>query len=136
MRLLFFCTASAHPTAVSAQLAGRLADAMVCACAELVVCLAAFASDEPKEASDEPKKASDEPTAVSARNEKEAKEAKKAEPKEASEPKKPRRPSGRVRARYNKRMRQKRAEEAALALFPALEIEPFHVDMTGGEISD
>ena len=102
---------------------------MPCACAELIVCLAAFASDEPK-------KASDEPTAVSARDEKEAKEAKKAEPKEDSEPKKPRRPSGRTRARYNKRMRQKRAEEAALALFPALEIEPFHVDMTGGEISD
>ena len=48
---------------------------MPCACAELIVCLAAFASDEPK-------KASDEPTAVSARDEKEAKEAKKAEPKE------------------------------------------------------
>ena len=77
---------------------------MVCACAELVVCLAAFASDEPKKASDEPKKK--------------------------------KRRSRRVRQRYDEKMRKKRAEEAALRLFPVLELEPFHVDLTDLELSD
>ena len=105
---------------------------MPCACAELIVCLAAFASDEPK-------KASDEPTAVSARDEKEAKEAKKAEPKEDSEPKKSKRRNRHCRARYAKRMREKRAAEVAeLALSAALEIEPCYVYtcMTDVEHSD
>ena len=51
-------------------------------------------------------------------------EPKESEPKQ---PKKSKRRNRHVRRRYDKMMREKRAEEAALTLFPVPELEPFHV---------